>query len=155
MKISLIDFAERLKQLERRLVVSKTIGGNSIWIWFDDDQREGVHVPAPWRLLGDGRILGTSAEFPWEQLDGETDAEYELRCQRAWARTDAIEGKHLQEISIDVLTSDLHMQFEGGMKLSSFTVWTDEENWSYIDRKAGIEYWVSVSGVEGCRIAAR
>lgn len=129
-------------------VQSKTIAGNSIWLWFDEEKTKGISIDPPWRILAAGEIIGSSADFPWERNEGESEANYRQRFEAACSNSNILYGAKLSRIIADPCTTDLLLEFENGATLASFTVWRHEQNWLYADYTAMKRFLVSPSGVE-------
>jgi hypothetical protein len=89
---------------------------NPIEVWLDVPPRSGnaivLAVDAPWRIVGQNAVIATSAEIPWEQETGESDAEYEARNSDARRLSDTLVGLTLTSASCDRRTGDLTLQFE-------------------------------------------
>jgi hypothetical protein len=149
------DLATQLQQLVGLPVVSKTIAGNSIWLWFDEGKTKGLCIDPPWRLQSQSTIVGTSADFPWEKDEGESDTAYRSRFEGACSNTNCLESATVSAVAVDPLTTDIRLAFVGGCELSSFTVWREEENWTFVDYKEGKRFLVSLKGVEIVRTDAQ
>ncbi len=107
-----------------------------------------LYVDPPWRVLSAGEIVGTSADFPWETEEGESKADYKKRFELACSNTDSLRDAILIGLSIDPITTDLCLRFQGGLELRSFTVWRDEDNWRFSDYETNERYYVSLAKVE-------
>ncbi len=145
--MQLSELSAQLQFLVGLRVESKTIAGNTIYVWLDEDKSKGIIIDPPWRLLTVDGIAGSSADFPWERDEDESENDYRRRFEAACAYTDTIQGKLLVAIFIDQRTTDLRLTFEGGLELCSFTVWRGENNWQHSDCVIKKRFSVSVSGV--------
>jgi len=144
-----------LDGLAGKPVTQKTIAGNSIEVWLGvapmDEDALVIWADPPWRLEAAGRVVSTSAEFPGEKEDGESDQAYRARFDAACAASDGLRKATLISASVDSLTSDLELIFDGELKLRTFTVWRDER-WHFRDYGQNKRYRVAIGGVEIERI---
>lgn len=140
-----------LDGLAGKPVTQKTIIGNSIEVWLGvapmDKDALVIWADPPWRLETAGRVVSTSAEFPGEPEDGESDEAYRARFGAACAASDGLKEATLVSASVDPQTSDIELIFDGGQKLRTFTVWRDE-SWHLRDYGQNKRYRVAIDSVK-------
>ena len=146
------ELEQLLRSLEGQPVVTKTIAGNSISLWFSVEPKaptaRRIWIDPPWRIETPKGVESSSYGFPREKEDEETDAEYRLRFEKTCANSDCLKGSILTTLSVDHLTSDLVLQFNDGRVLRAFAVDLECENWHFTDHGTLKRYGVLVHGVE-------
>jgi hypothetical protein len=145
--MQLEQLAEHLNSLIGEQVVTKLIAGNSISLWFtvpsSAPTARGVWIEPPWRIESEAGIETSSYGFPDNLQEGETPSEYKDRFNKACSRSDALKGKRLSAISVDVFTGDLMLRFSDGRLLRTFATSAEWEDWHYEDIAAGKKYRVN------------
>lgn len=141
-----------LQALVGEPVVSKTIAGNSISLWFSVDPKAAtarvLWIDPPWRIETRHGLESSSVGFPHDKEDGETDTQYRARFERACANTDCLKGSVLVSVTVDHLTSDLTLSFNDGRILRAFATDLEYENWHFTDHGSRKRYSVLATGVE-------
>ena len=131
------EFQPRLSNLIGAQVFNKFIVTNSIVLWVNAPVKmpnsKCLWIDPPWRLEDQGSITTTSASFPYDQEDGESEDSFKARFAEICKASDNIENTTIIDITMNPRTSDLTIQFSNGKTLRTFTVWTEEENWFLSD----------------------
>jgi len=135
------ELATRLQTLVRQPVTLKTIAGNSIAVWFgvssSAPDARGIWIEPPWRIETESGVESSSAGFPDEREDGESESAYRQRFDDACARSDCLRDARLVALHVDLITGDLALRFSNGRTLRSFTTESDWECWHFADHAAG------------------
>lgn len=149
--MELSHMQEPLDKLAGKPVTQKIIAGNSIEIYLGlapmEERAQVIWVEPPWRLEQSGHIISTSADFPWEPEEGETEKAFRARFEDVCSASDGLKKATLISARLDPITSDLELSFGGELTLRTFTVWRDE-SWHFRDYGQNKRYRVSLSGVE-------
>ena len=147
-----------LQSLVGQPIVAKTIAGNSISLWFSVQPQHPtarrIWIDPPWRIDTAAGVESSSYGFPGDKEEGESDANYRARFEKACANSDCLKGAVLRAVSVDHLTSDLTLEFTDGRTLRAFAVDLEYENWHFTDHGQGKRYGVLVTGVEVEQAAA-
>jgi hypothetical protein len=133
------DLRSILTALVGEPVFRRNIAGNTLTLWFrpasDGKPLLGLSLDPPWRVEAQGEIVATSADLPWEQEDGESDAAYRERVDAAVAESESLTGLIVRDVAHDERTGDLLLTLDRGHTVQTFTVWRDEESWRVLDYK--------------------
>jgi len=148
---------KQLTELVEQTIRKTTIAGNTLELWVDCEPRskesQSFWIDPPWRIEKAKRIIASSADFPWEQEDNESDEEYSLRFQNACEQCHCLHESRIMGIKFCAETADIEIDLYNGYKVRSFTTWREEESWHYTNRKEDKRYYVSAEKIEISDIA--
>jgi hypothetical protein len=100
--------------------------------------RGSVGAVPPWRVISRGRIVLGSVDHN-QQFGQPEPVDAVARISKL------LEGKIVESVKIDDLTSDLTIQFKGDLRLDVFNNSSGYEGWRYGDRQ-GLELVAQVGG---------
>jgi hypothetical protein len=143
------ELQSHLSRLVGAKIFDKFCVGNSIILWIDGPAKtpraKCLWIDPPWRIESEHSITTTSASFPQDQEEDESDEMYKSRFTEASKASDIIEHSTIIGISVNPNNSDLTVVFNNGQTLRTFTVWTDDENWFFSNYETNEKFSVATS----------
>jgi hypothetical protein len=141
-----------LQKLIGETVSFKRIAGNSIIIYFfgapGDDSVASFFIDPAWRYEQQGKVLVGSYDFPFDDSDFKSKEEYQESFERRCSITDTLEGAKLEDIRVDLESSDILMKFSDGQAVRNFANSAfDAKAWTYRNRPHRLTAFVSPFGV--------
>ena len=149
--MTLEELSFELKRLVGETVSSKLIACNSITLYFFGEPRAdsavSVSIASTWRYQQHGEIVVGSDDFP-AGSDFTSKEEYRKTFDRMCALTDVLEGAMLVDCEVDLVTSDIRMEFSEGQVIRNFAnkAFADAA-WTYRNPARNLTAYVSPSGV--------
>jgi len=141
-----------LQKLIGEIVSFKRIAGNSIIIYFfgepGEDSVVSVFIDPAWRYERQGKVLVGSYDFPFDESAFESQEEYQETFERLCSITDNLEGAMLEDVGVNLESSDIFMKFSDRQVVRNFAnSGLDEKAWSYRNHPRGLSAYVSPLGV--------
>ncbi len=150
--MTLEELNSELKKLIQTTVSFKRIAGNSIIIYFFGEPGDAtvvsLFINPTWRYQKQGKIIVASLDFRCEESDFNSKEEYEQTFDRMCSLTDDIKGSKLINCEIDLMSSDVTLEFSGNQILRNFANSAFDHNaWTYRNHPQNICANVSPSGI--------
>ncbi len=146
------EFNNILSKLTDSVVNKTTISGNTIELWLDCEpgspEAKCLWIDPPWRIEKNNIIVASSANFPWEKEEDETNEEYQARFDNACNQCHCIQQEEIETLSFCYGTADIKLSFKNGNVLRSFTTWDEEVSWHYSNYIDNVRYYVSAGKIE-------
>ncbi len=141
-----------LQKLIGENVSFKRIAGNSIIIYFfgepGDDSVVSVFIDPAWRYERQGKVLVGSYDFPFDESDFKSKEEYQETFERLCSITDDLESARLEDVGVDLESSDIFMKFSDGQAVRNFAnSAVDDKAWTYRNHPQKLAAFVSPLGV--------
>ena len=150
--MTLEELSFELKRLVGETVSSKLIACSNIILYFFGEPRAdsavSVSIVSTWRYQQHGEIVVGSDDFPADESDFTSKEEYRKTFDRMCALTDVLEGAMLVDCEVDLVTSDIRMEFSEGQVIRNFAnkAFADAA-WTYRNPARNLTAYVSPSGI--------
>ena len=141
-----------LKKLVGEEVSLKVIALRSLGLYFCgqpyDHNSVSFLIHPPWRYQQHGEVIVGSSDIDFAAADSTSEESHENRMDGICALTDALEGARLLDCKVDVVTSDLVLEFSGEQVVRNFASSVfDETAWVYRKPRRHLAASVSPSGI--------
>ena len=137
-----------LKKLVGEEVSLKVIALRSLGLYFcgqpHDHNSVSFLIHPPWRYQQHGEVVVGSNDVPFTSDEKSHESSFDGMC----ALTDALEGARLLDCRVDLVTSDLVLEFSGDQVVRNFASSAfDETAWVYRKPRRNLAASVSPSGI--------